>query len=82
MVALFAAELTRTIVKRRIDIGVWGTLGIGACGILTVFPTLGAAREFLPHLWDREGATSGPYPGGPTSCRCRTSRSTMNRRDG
>jgi hypothetical protein len=59
MVALFAAELTRTFVNRRIDIGVWGTLGIGACGILTVFPTLGAAREFLPHLWDREGATLG-----------------------
>ena len=55
--ALFTAELTRTIVNRKADLPVWTALSVGACGFLFVLPTLGAARQFLPHLWDRKGAT-------------------------
>jgi len=55
--ALFAAEMTRTIVNRRADLPVWASLFAGACGVIFVLPTLKSAREFLPHLWDRQGAT-------------------------
>ena len=57
LVPLFAAELVRTIVNRRIDWPVWTALCAGACGTLLLLPTLGAARVFLPHRWDPAGAT-------------------------
>jgi hypothetical protein len=56
-IPLFAAELSRTIMNRRIDRSVWAALLAGSCGIIFVLPSLPAAREFLPHLWDRKGAS-------------------------
>ncbi len=57
LIPLFTAELVRTMMNRRIDLPVWTALFAGSCGTLLMLPTLGAAREFLPHLWDRTGAT-------------------------
>ncbi len=57
LVPLIAAESVRTMVNRRIDLPVWTALCAGGCGMLLLLPTVGAARMFLAHWWDRTAAT-------------------------
>jgi hypothetical protein len=52
LIPLLAAEASRTLQRRKVDLPVLASIAAGSLGILFVLPFMKAASEFRAHVWD------------------------------